>query len=54
MESVFAGFNRINYEHFSGNRPIRTIEMHTGGEPLRIFVDGLPEMKGKTILEKRR
>ena len=28
--------------------------MHTGGEPLRILVDGLPEIKGKTILEKRR
>ena len=33
---------------------IRTIEMHTGGEPLRIFIDGLPDIKGKTILEKRR
>jgi trans-L-3-hydroxyproline dehydratase len=28
--------------------------MHTGGEPLRIFIDGLPEIKGHTILEKRR
>ncbi len=33
---------------------IKTIDMHTGGEPLRIFVDGLPEIKGNTILEKRR
>jgi proline racemase len=33
---------------------ISTIDMHTGGEPLRIFIDGLPEIKGKTILEKRR
>ena len=33
---------------------IRSIEMHTGGEPLRILTDGLPEIKGKTILEKRR
>lgn len=33
---------------------IRTIDMHTGGEPLRIIVDGLPEIPGKTILEKRR
>ncbi|MEN8122126.1 MAG: proline racemase family protein [Bacteroidota bacterium] len=33
---------------------IETIDMHTGGEPLRIFVDGLPEIKGNTILEKRR
>jgi trans-L-3-hydroxyproline dehydratase len=28
--------------------------MHTGGEPLRVFWGGLPEIKGKTILEKRR
>jgi proline racemase len=33
---------------------IKTIDMHTGGEPLRIFVDGLPEIKGNSILEKRR
>ena len=28
--------------------------MHTGGEPLRVITDGLPEVKGKSILEKRR
>jgi trans-L-3-hydroxyproline dehydratase len=28
--------------------------MHTGGEPLRILVGGLPEIKGSTMLEKRR
>lgn len=33
---------------------IKTIDLHTGGEPLRVFTDGLPEIKGKTILEKRR
>ena len=33
---------------------IKTIDMHTGGEPLRVFLDGLPEIKGDTILEKRR
>jgi len=33
---------------------ISTIEMHTGGEPLRILTGGLPEIPGKTILEKRR
>ena len=32
---------------------IHTLEMHTGGEPLRIITDGLPEIKGNTILEKR-
>jgi proline racemase len=33
---------------------IRSVEMHTGGEPLRVLTDGLPEIKGRTILEKRR
>lgn len=33
---------------------IKTIEMHTGGEPLRILTEGLPEIKGHSILEKMR
>ena len=33
---------------------IQTIDMHTGGEPLRIPVDGFPELIGNNILEKRR
>jgi len=32
---------------------IKTIDMHTGGEPLRIIIDGYPEILGNTILEKR-
>lgn len=34
--------------------PIRTVDMHTGGEPVRIVVDGYPEVRGDTILDKRR
>ncbi|WP_417453026.1 proline racemase family protein [Kiloniella sp.] len=33
---------------------IKTVEMHTGGEPLRIITDGYPTIKGASILEKRR
>ncbi|MBP6977982.1 MAG: proline racemase family protein [Lentimicrobiaceae bacterium] len=33
---------------------ITTIDMHTGGEPLRVITGGLPDIKGKSILEKRR
>jgi len=33
---------------------IETIDAHTAGEPLRIVLSGLPEIKGATILEKRR
>ena len=33
---------------------IETIDMHTGGEPLRVITDGLPPIEGQTVLEKRR
>ena len=33
---------------------ISTIDMHTGGEPLRILVEGYPEIKGESILEMRK
>lgn len=33
---------------------IHSIDAHTGGEPLRIFIDGFPELKGATVLERRR
>jgi trans-L-3-hydroxyproline dehydratase len=33
---------------------ITTVEMHTGGEPLRVYVSGLPSIEGTTVLEKRR
>jgi proline racemase len=33
---------------------IKTIEMHSGGEPLRVIISGLPPIEGRTVLEKRR
>ena len=33
---------------------ISTVEMHTGGEPTRIIVDGWPALSGRTLLDKRR
>ncbi|MEX0313157.1 MAG: proline racemase family protein, partial [Allomuricauda sp.] len=33
---------------------IQTIDMHTGGEPLRVIVDGFPELEGSSVLEYRR
>jgi proline racemase len=33
---------------------LSTVEMHTGGEPTRIVVDGWPRLVGKTLLDKRR
>ncbi|MEO0570826.1 MAG: proline racemase family protein [Bacteroidota bacterium] len=33
---------------------IETIDMHTGGEPLRVILNGFPELKGTSVLEYRR
>jgi len=33
---------------------VRTIDLHTAGEPFRIVVDGGPELEGATILDCRR
>ena len=33
---------------------IRVIDAHTGGEPFRVVIDGLPEIPGDTVLDRRR
>ncbi len=33
---------------------ISVLDAHTGGEPLRIILSGLPEIKGDTVLERRQ
>lgn len=33
---------------------INTIDMHTGGEPLRVILKGFPKLEGNTVLEYRR
>jgi len=43
-----------NWQPPSNWLKITSIDLHTGGEPLRVFTGGLPEIKGSTILEKRR
>ena len=45
------------FKNFKPNedwKMLETIEMHTCGEPLRVFVSGLPQINGDTILEMRR
>jgi len=44
---------KINWTPDPGWLQIDAIEMHTGGEPLRIITSGLPEIPGSTILKKR-
>ena len=35
-------------------RPIRTVDYHTAGEPFRIVTAGVPELEGRRILDRRR
>ena len=48
----------MNHSASSYNIPkdwlsIKTIDMHTGGEPLRVILDGFPEIRGKSVLGYR-
>lgn len=44
---------KINWKAPADWLNIKCIDMHTGGEPLRIPIEGLPVIEGNTILEKR-
>jgi proline racemase len=47
----------VDFSHWqppSDWQRITTIDMHTGGEPLRVFTSGLPPIEGQTVMEKRR
>ena len=49
--------NILKQKQFEPNKDwlqIKTIDMHTGGEPLRVILDGLPELKGNSVLEYRQ
>ncbi|TBU47320.1 Diaminopimelate epimerase-like protein [Dichomitus squalens] len=48
-------FSRISSGGYSlaGTSVISTVDMHTGGEPTRIIVQGYPFLEGDTLLEKR-
>jgi proline racemase len=43
-----------NWNPPAGWLRIRTIDLHTAGEPLRVVTGGLPVIPGTTILEKRK
>jgi proline racemase len=45
---------RLNWRPPAHWQKISTVDMHTGGEPLRILVKGVPRIEGNTILEKRK
>uniref|UniRef100_F7E1J8 trans-L-3-hydroxyproline dehydratase n=1 Tax=Macaca mulatta TaxID=9544 RepID=F7E1J8_MACMU len=52
MESALA-VSRLP-PHDPGTPVLSVVDMHTGGEPLRIVLAGCPEVSGPTLLAKRR
>ena len=46
--------DKTNFEAPKDWLQIKTIDMHTGGEPLRVIIGGFPELKGNSVLEYRR
>ncbi len=38
----------------ASQRPIRTVDFHTAGEPFRIVTGGVPELEGRSVIERRR
>lgn len=59
MMCAFCAFLWLSMTNLDNWRPpdhwtkITTIDLHTGGEPLRVVVAGLPVLEGQTVLEKR-
>ncbi len=51
MEGVFGTWRWQPPPHWLR---IGVVDMHTGGEPLRVLTGGLPPLPGRTVLEKRR
>jgi len=45
--------SKTSFQPNKGWLQIKTIDMHTGGEPLRVIVDGFPELKGNSVLDYR-
>ncbi len=53
--SILTGSHGMkNFKPSDRYQIIKTIDSHTGGEPFRIIISGVPEPVGDTILEKRR
>jgi proline racemase len=46
--------NWYNYTPPGDASIIRTLDVHAAGEPLRIVTNGMPDLPGATILERRR
>jgi trans-L-3-hydroxyproline dehydratase len=50
---MYKKLKQLNWHPPSHWKRVSVVDMHTGGEPLRILTDGYPRIPGKTMLEKR-
>lgn len=46
--------SKQNVPNHVGQHRIHTIDMHTGGEPLRVILGGFPALTGNSVLDYRR
>lgn len=53
-ESTFGEACRAAWRRWAPGDPIRTIDAHAEGEPLRVILGGFPPLAGATQLERRR
>ncbi len=53
FRDMYVKLKELNWNPPAGWSGISVMDMHTGGEPLRILLDGYPEIPGDTILSKR-
>lgn len=56
MHDVYERIRTSGYRTLSARLPLvaRCIDMHTGGEPLRVIIEGLPTLQARTVLDARR
>lgn len=55
MNNVYQNIlSQQNVPNSVGQYHIKTIDMHTGGEPLRVIISGFPKLNGNNVLDYRR
>lgn len=54
MNTTYSNISAYSHASNAVKNGIETIDMHTGGEPLRVILGGFPVLKGKSVLDYRR
>ena len=56
MSGTYDRISKMSVVNLGGTfeRRIRCVDMHTGGEPLRVILNGLPNMDANTVLDYRQ